>query len=207
MFPEPITAILVGIILGTIFKVAYSHHHEMLNILSFEPHTFFLFLLPCIMYEAGFSLKVKVFLKNIVPVLGFAIFSTIIAAFLFTVVFYYLSMYTDYPIPLLSSAQFGCFISAIDPVATIAIFKSLGVSELPFTMILGEAVLNDAVAIALADSIDEVDTELHEEGSVDISSHLWGGMLNFLWLLIFSVILGLLCGLMFSWIFKKLEMN
>ena len=120
------------------------------------------------MYEAGFSLKVKVFLKNIVPVLGFAVFSTMIAAFLFSIVFYQLSSYTDYPIPLLSSSAFGCFISAIDPVATIAIFKSLGVSELPFTMILGEAVLNDAVAIALADSIDELGTEIKDGEDIDL---------------------------------------
>ena len=203
-FPESITAILVGIVLGILFKAFYNKHTEMLNIVSFEPHTFFLFLLPCIMYEAGFSLKVKVFLKNIVPVMGFAVFSTIIAAFLFSVTFYYFSSFTDYPISMMASSSFGSFISAIDPVATIAIFKSLGVAELPFTMVLGEAVLNDAVAIALANSIDDLDTSMREGENILISEAVLKGLIYFFWLLTFSVLLGFLCGLLFSYLFKKL---
>lgn len=59
--------------------------------------------------------------------------------------------------------QFGCFISAIDPVATISIFKQLKVTELLFMMVLGEAVLNDAVAIALSMSVSHVSDTIHDE--------------------------------------------
>ena len=56
VLPEAVASILVGILLGLGFKYFYRNQEGMLNILQFEPHTFFLFLLPPIMFEAGFSL-------------------------------------------------------------------------------------------------------------------------------------------------------
>jgi NhaP-type Na+/H+ or K+/H+ antiporter len=47
-------------------------------------------------------------------------------------------------------------ISAIDPVATISIFKSLRVSEKLYMIIFGESTINDAVSIALARSAENV---------------------------------------------------
>lgn len=95
----------------------------MIQILSFEPQTFFLFLLPPIIYESGYSLRVKPFLKNLIPVLTMTVLATVFATGLFGVTFWYGTQHTDFKFSFIHSLQFGCFISAIDPVATIAIFK------------------------------------------------------------------------------------
>jgi len=156
VLPESVLSIIFGILLGIIFKFYYQQNGEMIQILSFEPQTFFLFLLPPIIYESGFSLWVWPFLKNIVPVMTMTVLATVLATGIFGVSFWVGSLQTDYKFSFIHSLQFGCFISAIDPVATISIFKQLKVSELLFMMVLGEAVLNDAVAIALSYSVGHI---------------------------------------------------
>jgi hypothetical protein len=56
LVPESVLSIIFGIILGFGLKFFYQNNGEMISILSFEPHAFFLFLLPPIIYESGFVL-------------------------------------------------------------------------------------------------------------------------------------------------------
>jgi len=48
-----------------------------------------------------------------------------------------------------SSFAFGSLVSAVDPVATIAIFKALNVDPTLNMLVFGESILNDAVSIVL----------------------------------------------------------
>lgn len=54
-------------------------------------------------------------------------------------------------VPLLCSPSFafGSLISAVDPVATIAIFNALNVDPVLNMLVFGESILNDAVSIVL----------------------------------------------------------
>jgi len=47
------------------------------------------------------------------------------------------------------SLAFGSLISAVDPVATLAIFNALNVDQTLYMLVFGESVLNDAVAVVL----------------------------------------------------------
>ena len=47
------------------------------------------------------------------------------------------------------SFTFGSLISAVDPVATLAIFHALDVDPTLNMLVFGESVLNDAVSIVL----------------------------------------------------------
>lgn len=49
----------------------------------------------------------------------------------------------------LCSFAFGSLISAVDPVATIAIFNALNVDPVLNMLVFGESILNDAVSIVL----------------------------------------------------------
>lgn len=53
------------------------------------------------------------------------------------------------PLPPLPSFSFGALISAVDPVATLAIFHALDVSPTLNMLVFGESVLNDAVSIVM----------------------------------------------------------
>lgn len=54
-----------------------------------------------------------------------------------------------YKFDIVESFAFGSLISAVDPVATLAIFKALNVDPILYMLVFGESVLNDAVAIVL----------------------------------------------------------
>ena len=54
-----------------------------------------------------------------------------------------------YQFSLVESFAFGSLISAVDPVATLAIFAALDVEPTLYMLVFGESVLNDAVAIVL----------------------------------------------------------
>ncbi len=54
-----------------------------------------------------------------------------------------------YRLSVVESFAFGSLISAVDPVATLAIFQALDVDQILYMLVFGESVLNDAVAIVL----------------------------------------------------------
>mgnify|MGYP001792929042 FL=1 len=64
-------------------------------------------------------------------------------------VLFYLQADVAYKLTLLESFAFGSLISAVDPVATLAIFQALDVDAILYMLVFGESVLNDAVSIVL----------------------------------------------------------
>jgi CPA1 family monovalent cation:H+ antiporter len=79
--------------------------------------------------------------------------------------------------PLAAALVFGALISATDPVAVVAIFRELGVPQRLLTLVEGESLLNDGVAIVLFNIL--LGAALGEEATVG------GGLLDF-----FSVFFG-----------------
>lgn len=148
--------------MGAIIR-KYSKNQDLMSILSFEPHAFFLLLLPPIMFDAGFSLNKVNFFSNIFPIASFAIFGTIIASIVFSLVIYIPGYYNGmYPLTLGECLQFGSLISAVDPVATISIFKNFGINKSIYFLVFGESIMNDAVSIALNNTfavLSETDAE------------------------------------------------
>ena len=56
-----------------------------------------------------------------------------------------------YPLSVAESFAFGSLISAVDPVATLAIFQAIDTDPVLYMLVFGESVLNDAVAIVLTE--------------------------------------------------------
>jgi len=54
-----------------------------------------------------------------------------------------------YRLSLVESFAFGSLISAVDPVATLAIFQAIDVDQILYMLVFGESMLNDAVSIVL----------------------------------------------------------
>lgn len=204
MFPESIAAIIIGIGIGMFFKIS-NGQNGMVNFLEFEPHTFFLVLLPPIMFQAGFSMHMPTFLQNIKTINMYAIFATIIASFTFGVLFYYGSMLTKFEFEFLDSLHFGCFISAIDPVATISIFNSLGVNDKIHMIVFGESTLNDAVAIALSDSVAALNEQSNQGKLPDYKIAALYATGNFFVFFFGSMLLGLVISAFASILFKKFD--
>ena len=77
-----------------------------------------------------------------------------------------------YKLSFVESFAFGSLISAVDPVATLAIFQALDVDPILNMLVFGESILNDAVAIVLTTTILEIDSsELQSMGTANLILH------------------------------------
>eukprot|EP00977_Amphora_coffeiformis_P021850 scaffold10022_cov170-Amphora_coffeaeformis.AAC.2 len=151
-FPESTGALLVGAIIGGVARFST----ENLTLFEFSPEVFFFVLLPPIIFEAGYSLDQKDFFANIGAITLFAMVGTIISTFVIGLGIFYtarlglLGHSVDRENPM-EALLFGALISAVDPVATLSIMGNadLKCDPLLYSLVFGESVLNDAIAISL----------------------------------------------------------
>ncbi len=193
--PECGATIIVGFVAGYIVSLNLPADMERKETnLYFNPTFFTLFLLPPIIFEAGYTINLSLFTKNIVKILALAILGTLIS----TAVTWY-ALYTDYTDMLIDlgfseSGQFAALISAVDPVATLSLFNTLKVDPTLNNMVVGESVLNDAVALITFRAITHYGVNLKNEAESIVLSFVITGLGSAL----IGVGVGLLCALAFK---------
>lgn len=121
------------------------------NLVTFDYQIFFNLLLPPIILGSGYELHQANFFRNIGTILTFAFAGTFISAIVLGLVLY---LYTRIPLDgfklsLVDAISVGATLSATDPVTILAIFNTYKVDPKLYTIIFGESILNDAVAIVL----------------------------------------------------------
>nr|BAJ34110.1 unnamed protein product [Eutrema halophilum] len=147
--PEASGSLLIGLIVGVLANVSDTET-SIRTWFNFHEEFFFLFLLPPIIFQSGFSLQPKPFFSNFGAIVTFAIIGTFVASVV-TGGLVYLggSMYLMYKLPFVECLMFGALISATDPVTVLSIFQELGTDVNLYALVFGESVLNDAMAISL----------------------------------------------------------
>jgi len=172
--PESVAVIFVGSLAGLILKFMSSHNvANWSKEEAFSPTVFFLVLLPPIIFESGYNLHKGNFFQNIGSITVFAVFGTLFSAIVVGGGIYILGLAdVAYKLSLIESFAFGSLISAVDPVATVAIFQALDVDPVLNMLVFGESILNDAVAIVLCTTILESDSpELQSMGGAQMLLH------------------------------------
>uniref|UniRef100_A0A8C6TC46 Sodium/hydrogen exchanger 8 n=1 Tax=Neogobius melanostomus TaxID=47308 RepID=A0A8C6TC46_9GOBI len=154
--PESVAVVSLGILMGGFIKII--EFQELANWKEeemFRPNMFFLLLLPPIIFESGYSLHKGNFFQNIGSITLFAVIGTAISAFIVGGGIYFLGQAdVIYKMTMTDSFAFGSLISAVDPVATIAIFNALNVDPVLNMLVFGESILNDAVSIVLTNTAE-----------------------------------------------------
>ena len=158
--PESCVLIIFGLIAGLVLKEMTGD--DML--ISFDSTTFFLYLLPPIVLDAGWCMPPRHFFDNIGLILAFAIFGTLLNSFGIGLGLHYLieagainvtdtlhdgTDALNKTIDLPGCLLFGSLIAAVDPVAVLAVFDSVHVNEVLHIVVEGESLLNDAVSVVL----------------------------------------------------------
>jgi CPA1 family monovalent cation:H+ antiporter len=100
--------------------------------------------LPILIFEAALGLSTREFMHNLTAIVALATVALLISAALVGV-----SLWLALGVPLLAALLFGSLISATDPVAVVAVFREVGVPKRLLTLVEGESLLNDGVAIVL----------------------------------------------------------
>jgi len=145
-------SMLTGMAVGVVLKY---WREENQRLFEFQPEFFFYVLLPPLIFEAGYTMKSKSFFRNMGTILFFAVLGTIVSAFVVGYGNYFCAQagLQDSVPSLLGNMMFGVLISAIDPVGTLAVLSQRNDDPLVGSLLFGESVLNDAVAIVLFRSL------------------------------------------------------
>jgi monovalent cation:H+ antiporter, CPA1 family len=131
--------------------------------------------LPVLIFEAALMLSTREFMRNLVPIGALATVAVVISAALVGV-----SMQWAIGLSMSVALLFGVIISATDPVAVVSVFREVGVSNRLLTLVEGESMLNDGVAIVLSQILVLAalgETLSAGEGVVDFVSVFFGGTL------------------------------
>ncbi|XP_065577785.1 probable Na(+)/H(+) antiporter nhx-9 isoform X2 [Artemia franciscana] len=151
VFPESCLLIVVGVAIGLLL-----FHTSSVSVSPLTPTVFFIYMLPPIILDAGYFMPNRLFFDNLGTILLFAVIGTI-----WNVVTIGLSLYGcgltgiyGFELPILDAFLFGSLISAVDPVAVLAVFEEVHVNEVLYIVVFGESLLNDAVTVVLYNMFD-----------------------------------------------------
>jgi monovalent cation:H+ antiporter, CPA1 family len=100
--------------------------------------------LPLLIFEAGVATEVRRTIEDAAPILVLAVVATLITAAAIG-----LALWPFARMPLVVCLLLGSIVATTDPAAVIAVFRDLGAPRRLTWLVEGEALLNDAAAIAL----------------------------------------------------------
>ncbi|KAI8026062.1 Sodium/hydrogen exchanger 2 [Camellia lanceoleosa] len=193
---ESITALLLGLATGLVVLLITKGQSSRL--LVFSEDLFFIYLLPPIIFNAGFQVKKKQFFKNFSIILMFGICGTIISFCLISVGAYWLFKWIGVKsLEIKDYLAIGAILSATDSVCTLQVLNQ---DDTPFlySVVFGEGVVNDATSIVLFNAVQSLDVS-----NVDFLTAL-KLLGTFLYLFFTSTALGIAVGLLSAYTIKTL---
>ncbi|KAF5273248.1 hypothetical protein FQA39_LY07579 [Lamprigera yunnana] len=190
IFPESCLLIVVGVVIGVILvHVTGSVHMSPLT-----PDTFFIYMLPPIILDAGYFMPNRLFFDHLGTILLFAVVGTIFNTFTIGASLWAVGqtgMFQCGDTPPLDMFLFAALISAVDPVAVLAVFEEIHVNEILYIVVFGESLLNDAVTVVLYHMF-EAYTEMTKTGIITMD--VVAGCANFFVVACGGTVIGLIWG-------------
>jgi NhaP-type Na+/H+ or K+/H+ antiporter len=179
--PYPILLVLAGIGVGLI---------PGLPTISLDPDVVFLVFLPPVLYAAAWTTSLPDFIKSSRAIsllaIGCVLFTTTVVA-----------VVAHYFIPGFGWAEsfvLGAIISPPDAVAAAAATKGLGIPRRIITILEGESLVNDATGLIA-----------YRYGIAAAASGtfiFWLASINFIYVAVFGIIIGLVTGVVLTWVHK-----
>ena len=198
--PEAAVGVVVGFAAAALARLIDSK--TMAQDEKFDHEFFMVWLLPPIIFAAGYNMNIAAFFESLGPTMLFAFLGTLISALVVGgIILAAGSAGLVHQLSPIAAFFFGSLISATDPVTVLAIFKAIGVKSDLFAIIFGESVLNDAVAIVLART-----TLSFAVPGADVSfGAIMQALIVFISIFVGSMIIGITAGICSSLSFKALD--
>ncbi|KAH0994729.1 hypothetical protein GBA52_018593 [Prunus armeniaca] len=193
---ESITALLIGVCTGIVILLI--SRGKSSHLLVFSEDLFFIYLLPPIIFNAGFQVKKKQFFVNFITIVMFGAIGTLISFCIIslgaTQIFKKLDIGS---LEIGDYLAIGAIFAATDSVCTLQVLNQ-DETPLLYSLVFGEGVVNDATSVVLFNAIQSFDLT-HIDSRIAL--HFMG---NFLYLFFTSTMLGVFAGLLSAYIIKKL---
>lgn len=192
---ESITALILGLFAGVIVLVSTRGTNS--HVLQFDEELFFIYLLPPIIFNAGFQVKKKQFFRNFVAIVLFGVLGVFIS---FTIIGAGCRLIFPLFLEGLGIKDYmalGVIFSATDSVCTLQVLHQ-DETPLLYSLVFGEGVVNDATSVVLFRAVQSID--LTEIDAITILEMLG----EFIYLYITSTLLGIAVGLLSAYVIKKL---
>ncbi|CAJ1944594.1 unnamed protein product [Sphenostylis stenocarpa] len=192
---ESIVAIIVGIIAGIILLLVTKGKSS--HILTFNEELFFIYLLPPIIFNAGFQVKKKQFFHNFLTIMLFGVIGVFISTSIITCGSWWI--FPKLKLLGLSGQDYlaiGTIFSSTDTVCTLQVLHQ-DETPLLYSLVFGEGVVNDATSVVLFNAVQKLDV-------TRFSSKTFQVIGDFFYLFVSSTGLGVLAGLLTSYILKAL---
>jgi len=156
------------------------------------PELILALFVPPLVFEAAFHLNLVELRRNLPAILLLAVPGVILTSFIVGGI---LVLGPKLSLPL--ALVFGALISATDPVAVVALFRTLGVPKRLSVLIEGESLLNDGTAIVLFKIMLAV--------AITNQFNPFEGLVNFLLISIGGIIVGLVLGWLVAQVISRVD--
>ncbi len=193
--PDTIALVLVGLLLGTTsLPFPFIDHAEEFITQSevFQVIIISLFL-PILLGDATLKLPFHHLYKRKETIIGLALGGTFLSFILIGFATHFLI-----GLPLAVAFTFAALMSATDPISVLSIFKSAGVSEKISTIMEGESLFNDGIAIVLFQISSVYLLTYIDMGWAGLGS----GVLLFLRFAVGGILVGVILGFLFSQVIR-----
>jgi CPA1 family monovalent cation:H+ antiporter len=188
-FSYSIGLVIVGIIVG-IFSNIYPEKLAIFENLQLSYDIVLYLILPILIFDAALNVDSKSLFKNLMPIILLLVLGVLVSAF---VAGGLLSVALG--VSLGAMLLFGAIISAIDPVAILALFKEMGAPKRLRTIIEGESMSNDSTVIILYTIIFSL---TYQNGFLNIPEEV----LKFFKILLGGTAIGAIVGILGAYICK-----
>ncbi len=208
--PESCVLILIGFLIGALIYYGLEGHVQD-AFPEFTSSLFFNVLLPPIILDAAYSLYDRDFLSNLGSIILFAVVGTLFNVFTIGLLIYMLfevglmgefiarvfvpnedcpqlevpsNLTVPVSLDVVHSFVFSSLISAVDPVAVLAIFEEIGVNMGLYFLVFGESLLNDGVTVVLYNTMialagfrqEEIGTDQYVKAFFSFFTVVFGGL-------------------------------
>ncbi|CAI5537073.1 unnamed protein product [Closterium sp. Naga37s-1] len=171
-------------------------------ILRFDEDLFFIYLLPPIIFNAGFQMKKKQFFRNFGGIMAYGIAGVFISVSVITAGCNFLFPLLGLPIqPSHIYLALGVIFSATDSVSVLQVLDQEE-QPLVYSLVFGEGVVNDATSIVLFRAVQQL--ALSPAAHALSLATLLNVLSDFLYLFTASTMLGVALGLLSAYVMKTL---
>lgn len=190
--------VMIGMAAGLFFKLTKVTYF-LTSLTAHFSGLFVLLLLPPIIFESGYNMNKKYFLKNGGTILVYSFLGTFIAMFSSSIMFWICGqIHIAKAFTWQEAFAFGALISATDPVSVLACFKEMDADVHLNAIIFGESIFNDAIAIVMYNIV-----MTFGDGGQSVGYDIAKGIGDFLLIFVGSLFMGSIFALLIAFVLKR----